>query len=105
MLSAKRNGDAAKRFVGKSIHRIDFNSSSLKKMLKDAPLPAPGRIGIDGDRAFPGAIDASVRDGSLPQDPVHYVTKHLQQGIESDHFRVKKLMTRSGRFQSFNTAR
>ena len=35
---------------------------------------------------------------------MHDVTKHLQQGIESDHFRVKKIMPRIGGFQSFNTA-
>ena len=32
-------------------------------------------------------------------------TKHLQQGIESDHFRVKRPMPRIGGFQSFHTAR
>ena len=37
--------------------------------------------------------------------PAHYVTKHLQQGIESDHFRVKKNMPRIGGFRSFQTAR
>ena len=37
--------------------------------------------------------------------PVHYVTKHLQQGIESDHFRVKRPMPRVGCFQAFHTAR
>jgi transposase-like protein len=36
---------------------------------------------------------------------VHYVTKHLQQGIESDHFRVKRAMPRVGGFHSFPTAR
>ncbi|ERP94982.1 hypothetical protein Q669_31110 [Labrenzia sp. C1B10] len=36
---------------------------------------------------------------------MHYVTKHLQQGIESDHFRVKKNMPKVGRFRSFNSAR
>jgi IS6 family transposase len=36
---------------------------------------------------------------------LHYVTKHLQQGIESDHFRVKQPMPRIGGFQSFHTAR
>ena len=35
----------------------------------------------------------------------HYVSKHLQQGIESDHFRVKKPMPWVGCFQSFSTAR
>ena len=33
------------------------------------------------------------------------MTKHLQQGIESDHFRLKKNVPRVGCFQSFNTAR
>jgi hypothetical protein len=37
--------------------------------------------------------------------PLHYVSKHLQQGIESDHFRVKESMPRIGGFQSFYTAR
>lgn len=41
----------------------------------------------------------------LQPNPVHYVTKHLQQRIESDHFRVKKNMPKTGGFQSFNTAR
>jgi len=41
----------------------------------------------------------------LPQDPLHYISKHLQQGIESDHFRVKKPMPRIGGFQCFHTAR
>ena len=41
----------------------------------------------------------------LPQDPLHYIPKHLQQGIESDHFRGKKPMPRIGGFQSFHTAR
>jgi transposase-like protein len=33
------------------------------------------------------------------------VTKHLQQGIESDHFRVKRNMPKFGGFRSFNSAR
>ena len=33
------------------------------------------------------------------------MTKHLQQGIESDHSRLKKNMPRVGGFRSFNTAR
>jgi transposase, IS6 family len=34
-----------------------------------------------------------------------YVTKHLHQGIESNHFRVKKNMPWVSGFQSFGTAR
>ncbi|WP_245503193.1 transposase, partial [Rhizobium leguminosarum] len=50
-------------------------------------------------------IKTSVEEGLLHPDPVHYVTKHLQQGIESDHFRVKKNMPKIGGFRSFNSAR
>src|SRR3954454_16988104 len=45
------------------------------------------------------------KPGSWRAPPVHYVTKHLQQGIESDHFRVKRPMPWVGCFQSFQTAR
>lgn len=74
-------------------------------MLKDEPLLSPGKIGTDGANTFPSTIKTSVDSGLLHPDPVHYVTKHLQQGIESDHFRVKKNMPKIGGFQSFNTAR
>ena len=91
LLTAKRDLDAAKRF--------------FRKMLKDEPLLSPAKIGTDGANTFPSAIRTSVDDWHLRPDPVHYVTKHLQQGIESDHFRVKKNMPKIGGFQSFKTAR
>ena len=59
-------------------------------MLKEVPLVSPDRIGTDGAGTYPPAIAATRADALLMRDPVHYVTKHLQQGIESDHFRVKK---------------
>ena len=91
LLTANRNLDAATRF--------------FRKMLVDHPLLAPDRIGTDGAGTYPPAIAESQKAGLLPHTPVHYVTKHLQQGIESDHFRVKKNMPRIGGFRSFNTAR
>lgn len=81
LLTAKRDLDAAKRF--------------FRKMLKDEPLLSPGKIGTDGANTFPSTIKTSVEEGLLHPDPVHYVTKHLQQGIESDHFRVKKTCRKS----------
>jgi transposase-like protein len=90
LLTARRDLDAAKRF--------------FRKMLKDEPLLSPEKIGTDGANTFPLAIKTAVDDGHLHPDPVHYVTKHLQQAIESDHFRVKKNMPRIGGFQSFKTA-
>ena len=77
----------------------------FRKMLKDEPLLSPEKIGTDGANTFPSTIKTFVEHGLLRPDPVHYVTKHLQQGIESDHFRVKKNMPKIGGFQSFKTAR
>jgi IS6 family transposase len=74
-------------------------------MLSAEPLFAPDRVGTDGAGTYPPAIAESRKEGLLPRMPLHYVTKHLQQGIESDHFRVKKNMPRIGGFQSFRTAR
>jgi transposase-like protein len=75
------------------------------QIYKNEPLLAPDRIGTDGAGPYPPAIAAARKDGLLPQDPLHYVSKHLQQGIESNHFRVKRPMPRIGGFQSFHTAR
>src|SRR5215213_9713815 len=91
LLTAKRDLEAAKRF--------------FRKMLEDEPLLSPDRIGTDGAGSYPPAIAAARKDGLLARTPVHYVTKHLQQGIESDHFRVKRPMPRVGCFQAFHTAR
>ena len=91
LLTAKRDLDAAKRF--------------FRKMLKDEPLLSSAKIGTDGANTFPSAIKTSVDGGLLQPNPVHYVTIHLQQRIESDHFRVKKNMPKIGGFQSFKTAR
>src|SRR4051794_40119806 len=74
-------------------------------MLQDEPLLSPDRIGTDGAGSYPPAIAAAKKDGLLARTPAHYVTKHLQQGIESDHFRVKRPMPRVGCLQSFHTAR
>ncbi len=91
LLTAKRDLDAAKRF--------------FRKMLQEEPLLSPDRIGTDAAGPYPPAIAESRKEGLLPRTPVHHVTKHLQQGIESDHFRVKRPMPRIGGFQSFPTAR
>ena len=91
LLTATRDLDATKRF--------------FRRMLQDQPLLAPDRIGTDGANTYPPTIVAARTGGLLARDPLHYVTKHLQQGIESDHFRVKKPMPWVGGFQSFHTAR
>ncbi len=91
LLTAKRDLEAAKRF--------------FRKMLQDQPLLSPDRIGTDAAGPYPPAIREARKAGFLARAPLHYVTKHLQQRIESDHFRVKRPMPRVGGFQSFGTAR
>src|SRR5919199_969060 len=76
LLTAKRDLEAAKRFFRKALKL------------------SPDRIGTDGAGSYPPAIAESRKTGLLARMPVHYVTKHLQQGIESDHFRVKRPMPR-----------
>jgi transposase, IS6 family len=91
LLTARLDLEAAKRFV--------------RKMLQDQPLLSPDRIGTDAAGPYPPAIRAARKAGLLARTPLHDVTKHLQQRIESDPFRVKRAMARVGGFQSFHTAR
>ncbi|ACL62530.1 IS6-like element ISMno35 family transposase [Methylobacterium nodulans] len=91
LLTANRDLDAAQRV--------------FRTMLQDQPLLAPDRIGTDGAGPHPPAIAKSRKEGLLPRTPTHHVTKPLQQGIASDHVRVKRPMPRGGGFRSFTTAR
>lgn len=91
LLTANRDLNAAKRF--------------FRKMLQDQPLLAPDRIGTDGAGSYPPVLPESREAGLLPRLPAHYVTKHSQQGIESDYFRVKRAMPQVGEVRSFDTAR
>jgi IS6 family transposase len=91
LLTARRDLDAAKRF--------------FRKLFQEQPLLSPDRIGTDAAGSYPPALRAARKAGLLARTPLHYVTKHLQQRIESDHFRVKRPMPRVGGFRSFATAR
>ena len=90
---------------GKSMTRdLDAAKRFFRKMLKDEPLFA-GKDRHRRRQHLPSTIKTAVDDGHLRPDPVYNVTKHLQQGIESDHVRVKKNMPKVGGFRSFSTAR
>ena len=81
-MTAKRDLDAAKLF--------------FRKALKDQPLLGPHKIGTNGAKVYPPAILEAARVGLIPRKPTHRVSKHLQQGIESDHFHVEKNMPKIG---------
>ena len=77
----------------------------FRKAMKDHPVLSPSTIGTDGANVYPTAIKDGVDARLLPSTLDHRVTKHLQQVIESDHFRVKQMMPKVGGFRSFATAR
>ena len=91
LLTANRDLAAAKRF--------------FRKSFKDSPLLSPDKIGTDGASVYPAAIKDGVAQGLLDADVTHRVSKHLQQVIESDHFRLKQMMPKVGCLRSFTTAR
>ncbi len=61
--------------------------------------------GADGATIYPVAIRDSADEGLVTASVFHHLSKHLQQVIESDHFRVKQMMPKAGGFRSFATAR
>lgn len=88
MLSKKRDTKAAKKF--------------FKKSLGNDGLFSANEIGTDCAAALIRAV-TDLRGDRLKFK--HQKSKHLQQGIESDHYRLKRNMHRNGVFQSLNTAR
>ncbi len=99
-----KHGEAVD-FLPTARRDLDADKRLFRKMLKDGPLLSPDRIGTDGAGTHPGAIAAARDDGRLARHLVHHVTKHRQQRIESDPFRLKKNMPRVGGFRSSDTAR
>jgi len=69
LLAAKRELDAAKRFI--------------RNMLKDRPLLSPRKIGTDGAHTFPSTTKTAVDDGFLHPNPVRYVTSKASRAITS----------------------
>ncbi|OUI77612.1 transposase [Commensalibacter intestini] len=91
LLTARRNIKAAQRF--------------FRKAFKEDRLFAPTHIGTDKALTFPKTIQAMKKENILFNSCLHEVGKPLQQRIENDHFRLKRVIPQSGCFQSFHTAR
>ena len=91
MLSAKRDAKAAKRF--------------LKKVLAARHTSTPRMINVDQNAAYPSAVDALKAEKSLPEETELRPIKYLNNMIEQDHRRIKRLVKPGLGFGSFNTAR
>lgn len=91
MLSAKRDGKAAARFLG--------------KVLKATHPQTPRVITVDKNAAYPVAVEALKADETLAAQTELRQSKYLNNMIEQDHRHIKRLTKPMMGFGSLNTAR
>jgi transposase, IS6 family len=91
LLSAKRDAEAAKRF--------------FRKALGQPHTVNPRTITVDKNPAYPPAISAMREDGELWRFARLRQCKYLNNIVEQDHRRVKRLVRPGLGFGSFRTAR
>ena len=91
LLSAKRDAAAAKRF--------------FRKALAQPHTVNPRRITVDKNACYPKAVTCMKRDGQLWRCSKLRQVKYLNNIIEQDHRRIKRLTAPGLGFGSFQTAR
>jgi len=89
LLSAKRDAAAAKRF--------------FRKALGQPHTGNPRTITVDKNAAYPAAVSAMKRDGELWRFSRLRQVKYLNNIVEQDHRRIKRLV-RPGRIHPAKTA-
>lgn len=90
LLCAKRNAQAATRF--------------LQKALKRWHSVNPKVINTDKDKAYPKAMEDLTESGSLPEFTKHRAVKYLNNVIEQDHRYIKRRVVASQHFREFWSA-
>jgi len=90
-LSSTRNTQAAKRFLGKAL-----------RGLKD--WEKPHTINTDKAPAYAAAIKELKDEGTCPPEIEHRQIKYLNNVIEADHGKLKRLIKPTLGFQSMKTA-
>jgi len=90
-LSTTRNSNAAKRFLSKALRSIPAYSR-------------PKTINIDKNPAYGKAINELNLAGKCPPDLEHRQVKYLNNLIESDHGKLKRLINPTLGFKSMKTA-
>jgi len=91
MLSAKRDSKAAARF--------------FRKVLKGQHTQTPRVITVDKNAAYPAAIDALKADETIEKETELRQSKYLNNVIEQDHRRIKRIVKPMMGFKTFNSAR
>jgi transposase, IS6 family len=90
LLSAKRDAEAAGRF--------------LTKALGGENHPAPRVINTDKDAAYPPAIVRLKAEGALEETCRHRPVQYLNNILEQDHRAIKRRVRASQHFRSFRGA-
>ncbi|WP_119681912.1 IS6 family transposase [Indioceanicola profundi] len=91
LLSARRDAAAARRF--------------FRKALKQAHTVNPRTITVDKNAAYPSATKTMKRTGELWRFAKLRQRKYLNNIVEQDHRRIKRLVRPGLGFKSFHTAR
>jgi transposase-like protein len=91
LLSARRDAEAAKRF--------------FRKALAQPHTVNPRTISVDKNAAYPKAVAEMKRDGELWRSSRLRQAKFLNNIIEQDHRRPKRLVRPGLGFGGFHTAR
>jgi len=91
LLTAKRDGKAAKRF--------------FRKMLKATLNRQPRVVTVDKNPAYPKAIAELKAEQALPQSVELRPSRYLNNIVEQDHRFIKRLVKSGMGFGAFNTAR
>jgi IS6 family transposase len=90
LLRAKRNKDAARRF--------------LKKMLKSGHTTTPRVITVDKNPSYPAAVKELKSEKILSKDCEIRQVKYLNNIVEQDHRFIKRRVKPGLVFKSFHTA-
>jgi len=91
MLSAKRDGQAAARF--------------FRKVLKANHVTPPRVINVDKNAAYPVAIERLKSDQTLATQTELRQVKYLNNLIEQDHRKIKRIVKPMLGFKTFHSAR
>ena len=90
-LSPTRNTKAAKRFLGKALKSVK-------------PWARPRSINTDKAPTYGPAIAQLKKEGKCPEYTVHRQVKYLNNIVEADHGKLKRLINPVRGFKSMKTA-
>jgi transposase-like protein len=90
MLSATRDANAAERF--------------FRQVLQASHTRTPRVITVDKNAAYPLAFEVLQHNGTLPETCLLRQCKYLNNVLEQDHRRVKRLVNLGLGFGTFHTA-